>query len=445
MLLTLANCVTDNGRRAARAPWPLTQQGGGQADEYAPNDASIGVWNARTNLFGNGQCDGGLGTTWLIGGVGSVSALDPSVPGRFSPQSVKYTTDGGSANQACVATTAAGLAAAAGNYGSTGIWFIGVAGASYRVNAEWLNTDASVTTGTVTTFTATGLLQYLEPAPLAVAVGKTGDRLRVRVFINGTRAESFWCSNPMLVNVGAARAAPPGPYIPTRGGATASVLASTATGPSSLLSGAQGWWATYVRLPYASSALNVNSGPPVFLDWSTAIGADRIALTANGTHVRSQYVDGATVLDSLQAHGGWAAGASMLFAGRWTAAVVGVSYNGAAWSDIVNTVPGGSTPASAVFGIGNGLSAIYGSSEIMGDVRWAGVGTGTVDDAWVAALQAQLVAGYRPWPSQLGAAAACTATLRFRNDGTAVMLPEDYQIEGRAPHGRYRRQPRLMR
>lgn len=441
MLLTLSSgVVVDSIRRDARAPWPLTQSGGLAVDAFAPNDASAGVWPAGTNLFIRGQCDALGAGDWQVAGGGVTRAIDTTTPAPFSPQSVAITCNGAAANQGCAARSVAALAAAPGTSGVGSVYFKGVAGQSYRAFLQWFNTDASFTTGAMSVFNATGDWQLVTPAAVAVAAGKTGDALQVRVDIDGTRAEvlsfahAMLQSGPVLVQ----------PYVPTSG-ATASVAAGRIRADASLIDETQGWVAIWLRNGYPTtlgSPFAPNS-PVAFCFSDNAV--DRIAFvsTAGANAWRCQRSAGGSTGTATSGAVSVAAGDYTLIVGRWTAALIGISVDGVAFVDVADAnIP---VLAATTFDLGSSASCTgtYGLTMVDGEIAWAATGLGTLTNAGVAALYAQLAAGYKPWPSQLPAAAGCTATLRFKNDGTAVMLPEPYEIDGRHPHGRYRRQPRL--
>lgn len=176
-----------------------------------------GLWPTRTNLFRQGQC--AAITDWGQSSGGVVTrAVDAATKAPFAARSIKVTTDGGAANQGVAAQSASGQAASAGTTGAGSLYFLGVAGQSYRVQMWWVNGDATNTFGTATTFTASGFWQQLNPALLSVLAGKTGNRLLINLTINGTRAESFWVAHAQI-EIGVGQVSP---YIPTTGGNTAS-------------------------------------------------------------------------------------------------------------------------------------------------------------------------------------------------------------------------------
>lgn len=185
--------------------------------QHASADKVAAALRAATNLFQRGQCDSIDDYAWHNISAGVTQSLDASTAPPFSTQSVKQVCNGTSANQACVPQSDVGQAAATGTAGVGSIYFEGVAGQSYRCWLRWVNTDATTTDGAVTTFTATGSWQLLSPASVAVEAGKTGDQLRLRVEINGTRAETFWLAHAMLEKGQSVVA----PYVATSGGVTA--------------------------------------------------------------------------------------------------------------------------------------------------------------------------------------------------------------------------------
>lgn len=203
---------------------------------------TIGLWSASTNLFRRGQA-ATVNVDSVVGaGGGSITlSSDTSTPGPFSPASYKVQCDGLAANQGISAYSSTGLAATTGTPDSASCWFKGVAGQSYTVQLFWVNTDASSTAGTATTFTAAGVFQLLSPGGVTVAAGKTGDQVLMRVRINGTRAETFWLANVMLSETAVCP-----PYVPTSG-ATASAPFGRRWQTQALRDTQRRWAGTYGR------------------------------------------------------------------------------------------------------------------------------------------------------------------------------------------------------
>lgn len=177
-----------------------------------------GDGNVRTNLFRNGQCD--AATDWTFQTAGVTSAVDATVAAPLASQSIKVTMDGSVSGQEVGAISGSGQAALAGTVGVGSVYVKGTAGASYSARLGWTNTDTSFTPGSFVTFTATGSWQQIVLPSVAVAVGKTGDRLRIQIGVpvGVTRADIFWLAHAMLEKGQASV----GTYIPTSGGVTAS-------------------------------------------------------------------------------------------------------------------------------------------------------------------------------------------------------------------------------
>lgn len=378
------NEITDATRAAAFA-WPITQQGG-STDGLTP-PAGVGVWEAATNLFPRGQVD--AVANWNAQS-GSTRVIDATVAAPFSPQSIKNTTDGLAANEAIDVASIAGLAAAAGTAGVGSVWFMGVAGQSYGVSLIWANTDASFTQGPVTTFTATGAFQLVTvPAALAVAAGKTGDSLRLRVQVNGTRAESFWLAHGMLQS-GVSLVTP---YIATSQGATAARGAARVNAPTSLLSAVQGWIAIRMRMGWASTvAASVAAGFPEAWDMRDALSQNGLQLLyrSPSSDWRLRLLSGGAVnVDASWAGAGnaFAAGDPITAIAMWATVggvlVPAISVNGGAAVSATSTLAG-FVPAN-LMGIGSAASS---AASIDSDLMWVAFGSGTLSSGDVAALAA---------------------------------------------------------
>ena len=362
--------ITDATRAAALA-WGTSQQGGSTDGATVP--AGFGVWEAGTNLFRRGQCD----TTGDMGGTGGGSttyATDAMVPAPFSPQSIKATTDGTANNQGIYCYSGTGLAAATGVVGVGSVYFKGVAGQSYDVIVGWNNTDASQTVGSITTVTATGSWQNVAPASIAVAAGKTGDRLWIIVRTHTQRAESFWVAHAMLqkgVSVVS-------PYIATSGGSTASRTAALVQALASLVSTSQMWVALRVRLGVDFATLA--SGGRFFFNWRDSSSGHRIevnAVVSGGNKVRvgrsaasGNSQDSAVVTN--------VAGDEITVIAKFTASQIGISVNGSAFSLAANTsIP--NLSAVPLFDIG-ARSAPFSDAWVDSSVLWFACGTGTLSD-----------------------------------------------------------------
>jgi hypothetical protein len=380
--LTLAgNEITDATRAAAAA---LGTGAAGQMIDGLSSDASFGIRRAANNLFRYGQCDslgGGAGADWRVTSSGVTPAIDATVAAPFSPQSVKVTTDGTIASQAIAPKSAAGQAAAAGVLAAVSAYFKGVAGQQYVVQSRWNNTDATTTDGAATIVTATGIWQLIKPATVAVAAGKTGDSVGIRIGINGTRAESFWVAHPMLekgtqTEVGA-------PYVATSGGATATHGIGRVQAPAALLDATQGWAAARVRMGYGSTQITVTN--PTVFSWSdgTANNTLRLSLLIGGWRLRRNSGGSAQFVDTTIA---WNAGDVLTFVVAWTATQIKISVTngGPAAPFVTAAAPLVPTGLAATFDIGRDVTL----APIDGDIFWFAAGTGTLTDADAAAFHA---------------------------------------------------------
>lgn len=359
------NEITDASRAAALGL--ATTDSGTRVDQYS-SDSSFGIFRAATNLFRRGQCD--TNSVWnnfnsIVGRV-----TDATVPPPFSTQSIKYTTSGLTTQEGCSAVTNTGLAIAAGTNGVGSCWFKGVAGLTYSYKMRWANTDASTTDGSFTTFTATGSWQLLTASALAVAAGKTGDKLVFVIVTATTRAEDFWVAHCMLEV-----ADQPTPYITTTGGSTATKAAGLVSLPSSLISSSQGWFACRIRAGFTSP--DSNNTHPIF-SWATAASLGLILQyrgSAGQWDVRRED-SGATL--QLGVSQSFALGDEITLVFAWTATQIKLSINGGAFTALGNTevAPPG-LPTTFQIGGNPSLGTARGDSDFF----WAAVGSGTLTDA----------------------------------------------------------------
>jgi len=368
-LTVSGNEITDATRAAALA-W-LTNQLGGCTDG-ASVPAGFGIWDSGTNLFRRGQCD--ATTDWHQTATGETITTDATTPAPFSPQSIKAVCDGTTAAQGFQAFSATGQAAATGVVGAGSLYFKGVVGAAYTVRMHWLNTDTSTTDGTNLNFTATGAWQLLTPPSLAVAAGKTGDRLEIDVFINGTRAETIWAAHAMLEKLPGTSRVNVSPYIATSGGSTASRSSALVTAPTSLLSVTQGWMAIRVRMGWPST--NVQSSTFMSLDDGTL--NNRISLTRTGSWQTRRVVGGVGGSVASIGSDSWNIGDTQTLILRWDAASVALSIGGA-FTSVANA---GGAFAPTELQIGGGGGALQCGCQAL----WFACGTGTLTDADAANL-----------------------------------------------------------
>jgi hypothetical protein len=385
--LTLSgNEITDAARTAALA-WPITKQGG-QTDALTP-PAGVGIYRAATNLFRRGQCD--TTADWLQENSGAPPAVDAATAAPFSPQSIRYPCDGTVANQGTMAVTNTGQAAAATALGVGSVYFKGVAGQSYLHRLRWSNLDATITVGTLTPFTATGAWQLLTPVPVAVAAGKTGDRLAIEVLTNGTaRVDTFWVAHAMLEK-GQPLVAP---YVATSGGATATKPTARVQVPVSVIDRTQGWVA--VRFHAGWTTTNVPGGQnPEFFSASDGSGANRIQLRYGATGGTGRWIadllSGGVGGSNAQVLHAFNAGDLVTIVMRWTlAGVIDVSINGAPFSHANGGSGTFATPPVALTQIDVGSSDGAGivGRQIDSGVLWSAFGKGALTDADAAALHA---------------------------------------------------------
>jgi hypothetical protein len=397
--IAMQNVITDAQRTAALS-WGISQQGG--STDGLPLGSGIGVYTGGTNLFRNGQND--ATTNWFISTTGITVSTDATVPAPFSPQSIKLVCDGTQANQGVLAKSATGQAAAATTVGVGSVYVKGVAGQQYDVFVQWFNTDLSVTTGTFTTFTATGVMQLIAPASLAVAAGKTGDQLVMKATVHGTRAETFWVAHAML-QTGVPYVSP---YVATSGGATATRFPARIQVPASLVTSTKGFMSVRIRSgqPVAAFAPNTTNPPRIssrgtFQDYQAFIQT-----TYNGKigATRNSGRSGAASITSTPT-AFTNAGDVYTTTYAWDATGVYLSINGAASEFAAGTGIPPSPPLA--IDLGNQL----GNNQIDSTLMWAAFGNGVPTAADNAILGA--APSHDPFLGGLSAAAALTAVEPF--------------------------------
>lgn len=375
-------------------------------------DTSFFIGRAATNLFRRGQCDalgagGAADSSWSTSGTGITRALDTAQPSPYNPaQSIKYVTDGTSSAQGLAAVTATGQAAPAGTLGVGSIFFKGVSGAAYNAQIQWQNTDGTSSAATQLSFTATGQWQIIAPASQAVAVGKTGDFLRIQVYTTTARAESFWAAHAMLESGQPIVA----PYVATSGAATATRASGRAQAPSSLLASSQGWFAVRMRMGYSQAQSATGSFRGVFT-WSDAGQTNVISLQTRTSTPwwKIQWTVAGAGVSPAVAGPAWNAGDLITVIGFWTGTTIGVSVNGSAF--VTAAITGPPTGLPATFDIGSQL----GTNPVDSEVLWAACGKGTLldaDAAAIAALPATRDPGFADFPS----AAAVSAIIPLADD-----------------------------
>lgn len=371
---TSGNEITD-ATRVAAASWTTATQGG-STDGLTP-PAGVAVWESGTNVFPRGQVDS-LVSSWLTTSNCS-HALDPTTPPPYSSQSDELTTQGVIGNEGSVAVSTTGLAAAAGTIGTGSIYLKGVAGQTYDVFLQWVNTDTTTTTGTVTTVTATGAWQLVVAVPLAVAAAKTGDQVRIRAVTHTQRAESFWVAHAMM------QSGPliPSPYIATSGGATAARAAARVQAPATLLNATQGWFAMRVTMGWGATSGPSGAGLDNFLNWWNGTANERLALVYDETtdqwRARRWHLGAGT--DALSAVQAFARGDAVTIVVAWTATALAISVNGAAFVSVANSsIP---TGLNSLFDLGSrDGTAFFCDSAI----RWFACGSGVLTNADASAI-----------------------------------------------------------
>lgn len=342
---------------------------GGMVDDWPPPDGSVAIRRAATNLHRHGQCDSTTDYSQAGGGT-TVMSIDATTPARFGPQTIKLICNGGAGNfQGCIASSAAGQAAAAGTLGVGSMYFKGVAGLSYSIRLRWTNTDTTTTFGATATFNATGDLQLCVAPSLAVGAGLTGDILRVEVLqATANRAETLWFAHPMLEKGQFVVA----PYVPTSGGVTATHPASRVQAPSTLLDPTRFGFVIRLRLGW--------SFPAPFADWRGILdwgGSDANSIQmytspASNTLTIRRTKTGGTGGNSAGLSGaGRVAGNLVTLAAKGTATDISISLDGAPF--VTAATDPSQTPTRASLGTTFDIGTRNGaSSHVDSDVFWAG-------------------------------------------------------------------------
>lgn len=374
------NEITDIQRGQA-LKWGVGQQGG-QTDPqfFFGSPGGISSFPAATNLFRHGQCDGANGSApadIVVTTTGVTPTIDTSTPAPFSPQSVKVVVDGSVASQGVFIDSPTGLGAAVGTDGIGGLWFKGTI-ATYNFQMIWVNTDATTTVVSSSSFTATGAWQWISPAMLAtsffttVAAGKTGDKLRMRFIKTSQASNTFWIAHEVL-QMGARVT---NPYLATSG-ATASIGASRIQIPAMPLNTTQGWVCGRVNA-FISNSQNPYNGGPTFatvFQWKDDAN-NLISLTkdytSNGwTLSRLAAGAGASVTKSV----GWgttsgSVGAQFTFLIQWNATTLTIALGGSGFSTAANS----NIPVLASQLID--LMSANGSGWFLGNLMWICGGKG---------------------------------------------------------------------
>jgi hypothetical protein len=386
-LITTGSVITDT-QRAAALLWGTSQQGG-QTDGLALGSGA-GIWSGVTNFFRRGQCDST--TDWGV--TSSGGAHDPTIftdattPAPFSPQSIKYVCDGVATQEGGAPRTATGRAAAAGTVGVTSVYFKGTAGRSYQAISQWRNTDASDTFGSTLSFTATGAWQLLKPPTVAVAVGKTGDQLRVIVATNFTGvADTFWLAHAMLTITGATaqQSFVYTPYIATSGGSSSTSSNGRITIPATIFNAPQGWMAIRLQVNWNAADFDVSQNFPVAWEWRQD-GNTRLNVLYNVFANANKWTTSSRINTSSTGPSGavqtFVAGDYVTLIATWQSNQLQISTNGDNFTTTANTRY--FAPTSNVFDIGSSA----GSSHIDSNIMWVAAGTGPLVNADNATLNA---------------------------------------------------------
>lgn len=403
-LTVSGNEITDAVRAANLA---LGTGASGNMCDGLLNDSSFGIRRAATNLFRRGQCD--ATTDWSQAGGGTtVMSLDATTPPPFSTQSIKLICNGGAGNfQGCIASSPAGLAAAAGQVGVGSMYFKGVAGLSYSARLRWTNTDTTTTFGTTFTFNATGAWQLVNAPSLVVGVGLTGDILRIEVLqATANRAETLWFAHAMLESGQPVVA----PYVATSGGLFGAHSVARVQAPSNLVTTAQGWAAGRSRLgvPIPTPAFpNIWRG---FFDWG-GTDADSIQVYvspgSSSISLRRVKTGGTGIAIAVKACPAKNSGDMISWAAAWTLTRLAISIDGSIFTAVIPDPSQIPALVASTFDISNRNVG----QVLDADTKWFACGTGVLTDADAATLFA--LGDTAPDQNTLPLAAALSAVMPF--------------------------------
>ena len=323
-----------------------------QGDGRTPPDSSYGIWEATTNLVTNGGLE--TNATGWSGGVGRSTAVAKFGSAAYKATlsySGDYTTWGNTSvlTQGSTYTVSAWVYQASGSSKTGSVALCSTDQASCPIQSS----NASVTSGTWTRITAMGTIPTGDGKTYGAFRFSPGSGTSIDWYIDGVQVEQKAIATP---------------YVETSNGSTASRNAAQVQAPSSLLSGAKGWVATRIRLPYASNA--VPNGYAELFHVNTGLG-DQIELyIQNGVVRTDSQAGGGTTYEVSQATS-FAAGSTITVIGAWDSGNVYVSVNGANFTSTART---GTPTLASNFNIGSGDI----NHQLDGDVLWFSAGTGTL-------------------------------------------------------------------
>ena len=361
--LTLSgNEITDATRLAAV-----------EGDGRTSPDSSMGIWNSRTNLHGNGGVE-----TDLTGYGGTNATLARiTTDKKFGTACVQATGTG--VNPHFIGGVFALAGATAGRTFTASHWVKGIGSAIGKTIRIQFNESggASAASGFSADYTLTGDWQRLvvtgtvvqndrtDIVPYSILAGGSGD---VWLLDGWQVEESFFAS----------------PYKHTDG-ASATRGAPQAVIPSGLLSSTQGWIALRLRVGFPSIFTSDQIGYPILFSWiHTVSPLVRIVcfwLASSGywaiqrDNTISVYVGSA--VDSF------ATGDKRTVVFAWTATEIKVTFNGQNFVTLSNTDVFTTSTQPEI-----GRDTLVGNTLVNSDVLWACGGTGTLTNANAAAIHA---------------------------------------------------------
>jgi hypothetical protein len=341
-----------------------------QGDGSDP-EGSMGIWEATTNLFGNGGFETNA-NGWGTDGGGSALARITS-DSKFGSACGRWTNASGPQgvyrSATLSATTVYTFSAWLKNNGGTTTARLRVrssggaidTGANFTLTDEW--TRCSIT--------FTSHATELSHAHYIQGSGGSG----YDCLIDGAQLEQ----QPIAT-----------PYVETDGG-TASRSASRVQFPvAGVLDETQGWVA--VRRRFNG---NTGSGTPRPFSWWDSIN-DRLSLghSQSGTDYYMQRNSGGAGAGAQKTIGAPSAGSVQTLIGFWSATQCGVSTNGSVFTTNGNTAIPTISATSADIGSGGAVAAL---DHVDSDILWFACGLGTLSDADAAAIHANGNANPSPY------------------------------------------------
>jgi hypothetical protein len=346
-----------SGNEITDALRSLNVQGDGRA-----SDSSVGMWDAATNLFNNGGSETNS-TNWVA--KGAATRARSTLQAKFGTTSQKVDTTGAAGDG--VGDPGGSVPASASLVYTLSVWVYSLTAIQFTIN--WSN----YTSG----------MAFISNSQGTQAHGGTGwERLILTATTPATTAFiGWWIDNfnfPQAFTyyvdgVQFEQGEFATPYIETNG-ATVTRNGARVQAPASLIDETQGWVAARIRPSWGSAD---NTFSREIFDWrddnNNRMG---IFFTSSGDLWRAQRRAAAAGADLDSAAQSFAKGAIQTVIMAWTATVIKIGLNGAAFTSVANTaVPVLAIPTWDIGSLGSG------GGNLSGEFLWVACGTGTLSDA----------------------------------------------------------------